>query len=204
MTNKISKMYSIFGAKWYDPFKIAWNFIVGRKIEFNLKKFLIENLNEEKDVLELGCGTAMNLEKIYNFDLKFKSYLGLDFTEAMLEIGADKFKGYPNVEFKLKDITKLDDIDKQFDVIICTWVLSHLKYPVEFVNNAQKLLKPGGRLFLVFYTKPEWYIGVWFNPIAEFIFNAKPFNKDIIKDFDNVLKTESSTKNLATYVIIGK
>ena len=31
MTNKIADMYSIMGAKWYDPFKIVWNFIIGKK-----------------------------------------------------------------------------------------------------------------------------------------------------------------------------
>lgn len=202
MTNKIAGMYSILGAKWYDPFKVAWNFIIGGRTEKDLENFMKKNISEDKEILELGCGTALNLEKIYKHELKFKSYLGVDFTESMLGIAGDKFKGYPNVEFKIQDITKLDPYGKKYDTIICTWVMSHLKEPVEFANTAQKLLKPGGEMFLVFYTKPKWYIGIIFNFIAEKLFFAKCFDKKIVEKFENVEKTNTYAAGLSTTVVI--
>ncbi|MFC1599504.1 class I SAM-dependent methyltransferase [Patescibacteria group bacterium] len=202
MTNKISGMYSLLGAKWYDPFKKAWNFFVGRQAEKDLEDFMKKNISEYKEVLELGCGTALNLEKIYNHELKFKSYLGLDFTEAMLEIAGDKFKGYPNVDFKHKDITQLDLDGPKYDTIICTWVMSHLKDPINFTNNAQKLLKPGGEMFLIFYTKPKWYVEFWFGFIAEKLFFATCFDKRVVQEFKNVQRSNTYALGLSTTVII--
>lgn len=202
MTNKIAGMYSIMGAKWYDPFKHVWNFIIGKKAEVDLKNFMKSNISEGKEILELGCGTALNLEKIYKLDLRFKNYLGLDFTESMLEIAQNKFKDESNVDFKIQDITKLDPHGPKYDTIICTWVMSHLKDPVEFANNAQKLLKPGGEMFLVFYTKPKWYVGITFNFIAEKLFFAKCFDKKVLKEFNNVQKSQTYALGLSTTVVV--
>lgn len=204
MTTKISKMYSTFGAKWYDPFKIAWNSIIGRQAEQDLKNFLKNNISKDKDILELGCGTALNLEKVYKHKLKFKSYLGTDFTESMLKIAQNKFKDKENVNFKIQDITKLDHNGPKYDTIICTWVMSHLKDPVEFANNAQKLLQPEGEMFLVFYTKPKWYVGITFNYIAEKLFFAKCFDKKVIQEFNNVQKSNTYALGLSTTVIIKR
>lgn len=202
MTNKIAGMYSIMGAKWYDPFKHVWNFVLGKKVEKQLLDFMKKNITSGKDVLELGCGTAINLEKINAMDLEYTNYLGMDFTESMLDVARAKFKNAPNIGFKQQDITKLDLHGTMYDTIICTWVMSHLDDPVEFVNNAQKLLKPGGEFFMVFYTKPKWYIRFWFSWIADKLFFAKCFDKKIVEKFKNVIKCHTFSNNLATIVIV--
>lgn len=202
MKTKVQKLYSIFSAKWYDPFKFVWDFFVSRKVNKEFENFLKHNVDDTKDVLELGCGTALNLQTIYKLDLNFKSYLGLDFSESMLKIAQKKFPNKENVEFKIKDITKLENLDKKYDVIICNWVLSHLNNPVEFVNNVQKHIKPDGAFFLIFYTKPKWYLRFWLSPIARIIFFVKSFDKKITKEFNNVKSIKTFTADLVTVVEI--
>jgi ubiquinone/menaquinone biosynthesis C-methylase UbiE len=204
ITKKINKLYSVFSAKWYDPFKKVWNFIIARNAEKELQKFLVNNLSNEKNVLELGCGTALNLVKINTLGMNFKNYLGLDFTESMLKIAQQKFSDKKNIEFRKQDIIDLKDLDNDYDIILCTWVLSHIPDPVKFVNDAQKHLKPGGAFFLVFYTKSKWYLHFWFKPIAEYLFFAKSLDKKIIEKFDNVISIKTSFANLVTVVEIVK
>jgi ubiquinone/menaquinone biosynthesis C-methylase UbiE len=203
MKNRIQKMYSKLNALWYDPFKVLWNFIIARQAEKQLAHFLKQNIDEDKSILELGCGTALNLYKIFKLKVKFKSYLGMDFTYSMLQIAKNKFKNKQNVEFRLGDVTNLENLDKKFDILICTWVISHLENPVEFVNNSQKHLNPGGKFFLVFYTRPKWYLNFWFKPIAKHLFYAESFDHSIVKKFKNVKFHKSYSSDLVTVVEIS-
>lgn len=203
MKNQIQKMYSRLNALWYDPFKIVWNFIIARQAEKTLTKFLKQNIDESKTILELGCGTALNLYKIFKLKLKFKNYLGIDFTDSMLQIAKNKFKNKQNVKFRLGDITKLENLDEKFDILLCTWVISHVENPVEFVNNAQKHLEPGGKFFLVFYTKPKWYLNYLFKPAAKHLFYADSFDHSIIEKFYNVKSHQTFSSDLVTVVEIS-
>ncbi len=196
------KIYAIGHAGWYNFFKNLWNRFVVSKAENQLTLFLQNNLNKDKIILDLGCGTALNLQKIKSLNLKFKRYLGLDFSPDMLEIARQKFMDIPNVEFREKDITKLYNLKGKFDVIICTWVLSHLQSPSDVVNKAQKMLKKDGKIFFIFFSQPKWYIRFWFGPLAKYFFKAEYVKNEEIKKFKNVRKRQNFSAGIATIVEI--
>ena len=77
-------------------------------------------------------------------NLKFKKYLGLDFSLDMLKIEQSKFVNTLSIEFQQKDFTGLDDINEKYDILICTWVLSRLQSPSDLVNRTQKLINKEG------------------------------------------------------------
>ncbi len=199
--NKIQKLYRLGNAKWYDIFKPIWNWMVSRKAEKKLARFLKDNLNEDIEILELGCGTALNLEKIQKLNLPFKHYHGLDFSEDMLKIARAKFS-QENVSFKHQDLSKLDNHEKKADVILCTWVLSHLPHPATIISNAQKLLKKDGQMFLIFLSEPKWFIRFWFNPIAKYIFKSKYISNEIIGQFENVRLVKHYSANLVSVTVV--
>lgn len=194
----VKRLYALGDANWYDTFKDWWNRLVSSKAEDELSAFLRDNLDENKTILELGCGTALNLEKIYSLDLRFKRYLGLDFSPDMLKIARARFKDNPRVEFREKDITRLDDIVETFDIIICTWVLSHLHSPSSVVNRAQKLLSKDGRMFLIFFTTPRWYVNFWLFPFARWLFRVNYLTKREVQKFQNVKRMHNYSANMAT------
>lgn len=140
-------------AGFYDPSRFLWDKILVPGAERNLTDFLTQNLNQHQKILDLGCGTAANLEKIFSLGLEFKKYLGIDFSPAMLKIAKAKFKDVPGVEFKQQDIRRLDNLGK-FDLIISTWVMSHLDKPAQVINQAQKLLTKRGKFFLIGVASP--------------------------------------------------
>ena len=198
----VQKLYSIGHAMWYDPFKRIWNRLVSSKAEKELSLFLKSNLGETKKILELGCGTAMNLEKIMSAQLSFKSYLGLDFTPDMLAIAKNKFKNNPKIIFREKDIRNLKNFNEKFDIIICTWVLSHLESPSDLVNEAQNLLNRDGKMFMIFMTKPRWYINWWMSPISKFLFKAKYVSNKEIGKFRNIKSIHQFSGNIASSILI--
>ena len=200
MKNKVKKLYALGSARWYDSFKPAWNYLVASKAEKQLGLFLKNNTGGNKSVLELGCGTALNLKKIGDL----KRYLGLDFSPDMLKIAKGKFSTLPNVKFQQKDITKLDDINEKFDIIICTWVLSHLQNPARVVNQAQRLLSRNGKFFIIFFTVPKWYLNFWLYPIAKYLFRSRCVSEETIKKFNNVKTRQSFSANITTVIEIHK
>ncbi len=198
----VKKLYSLGSAKWHGSFKRLWNKMISSKAEDELRSFLQNNLNETKTILELGCGTALNLEKIFSLNLKFKKYLGLDFSPDMLKIAQSEFVNTLNIEFQQKDITRLDDINEKYDIIICTWVLSHLQFPSDLVNRTQKLTNKEGRFFLIFFTKPKWLINFWLFPFAKYLFRTNYISNEEIQQFKNVKSKHSHSSNIVTTIEI--
>ncbi len=109
----------------------------------------IQNLSANELLLDLGCGNG-NLA-VELAQQKFKgSYLGIDFSEDLVQIGKDQH--LPNTQFQTGDLTG-PDWDKgltpnSFDAIFCFATMHH--FPSEalrlvFLNKVNKLLKSGGR-----------------------------------------------------------
>ena len=63
------------------------------------KKVFHENIDVSgKSVLEIGCGVGRWVEALHD---KCGSYLGLDFSEELLEIAEESYKQYDNCKFQL-------------------------------------------------------------------------------------------------------
>lgn len=201
--NDVKRLYHLGHAGWYDFFKRYWNMLVASKAEDELGRFLKDNLNKNISILELGCGTALNLEKVYALGLKFKRYVGVDFSPDMLRIAKKKFKGDSKASFIEKDLTRLD-MKEKFDVIICTWVLSHMESPSGLVNNAQGMLKKGGKMFLIFFSRPKWYVSLCFLPVIRFLFSVNPVSSKEVKRFKNVRWACSYSANITTAMQIHR
>ena len=89
---------------------------------------------EGSAVLELGCGTGDLLDA-----LKPKPGIGIDFSAAMLKIARHR---YPNLEFRLADIEKLEHWDQTFDFLIMSDVVGHLMDIEETFRNLRRFCRP--------------------------------------------------------------
>ena len=200
MSNQnVRKVYSFLEARWYDFFKEAWNRFVTPEAEKNIQIFLKEYVSEDKSILELGCGTGKNMESIQRLNLSFKNYLGLDLTPEMMNQAISKFKSNNRVTFKHQDITNLDNLDEKYDVIISTWVISHIHLPSEVINKAQNLLKEKGYFYLVFMTKPKWFLSLMMWPFM-LLFKLRYVSESEIKKIRNV--KEINRYSFSTSILI--
>ncbi len=201
--NDVQKLYRIGGARWYDSFKRLWNRIASRKAERLLSGFISENITGDTHVLELGCGTGMNLERMVAMGKRPGRYLGLDFSSDMLAAARKKFDGDGSVVFRQADVTSYDGDQEGFDIIISTWMLSHLDDPSRVVNSVRGSLRPNGRIFLIFLSRPDLSLW-WFAPIARLIFRSRYVTADDIARMDGIVLQERCALGLTTVIEIMK
>lgn len=78
---------------------------------------------ENKKILEIGCGTGRWAEVFHD---KCDSYLGIDYSEDLIEIAKENYN-YDNCHFQVLSASQLDTADllvsAPFDIVIITGVL---------------------------------------------------------------------------------
>ncbi len=119
---------------WGSP---AGQIRADRRANFFIETGKIKSTDE---VLEIGCGTALFTEKVYN---KTKAKItATDLSPELLEQGKIKL---PNVTFKLEDAMHLSFADASFDVVFGSSIIHHLDF-VKSLNEIKRVLRPGGRM----------------------------------------------------------
>jgi SAM-dependent methyltransferase len=136
---------------WY-LFKPPWdtNVTPPELIDF------IENHSPGR-ALDLGCGTGTNVITLaqHGWDA-----MGVDFAGKAIRTARRKAKrAQVEAKFILRDITKLDDMPRPFDLILDIGCFHSLddQMQTEYLNNLERLLKPGGAflLYVFFRTDPH-------------------------------------------------
>lgn len=149
-TRRVYRWFSLF----YDPFRLLWGWWT-RPIERDLDRLFREGIGTETRILELAPGTGINVERLFRCAEGFESYLGIDSSEEMLEYARRRSRGDPRIKLQVGDANELEAIGEHFDLIISTWLLSHLDHPEATVENALGKLAPGGIAVFVFVTAPR-------------------------------------------------
>lgn len=91
-------------------------------------------------VLEIGCGTGLFTEKVYN--KTHAKIVATDISPELLEQGKKKL---PQVDFRVADAMNLDFADNTFDVVFGSSIIHHLEFE-KSLKEILRLLKPGGRM----------------------------------------------------------
>ena len=152
----------------YDGLRPLW---VGREAERALDALLNETLRGSSHVLDLGCGTGANLKRIMKQGGGFATYLGIDHSEHMLERAARTCHSGSRITWSVADLTQPLAFHRSFDLILCTWMLSHLSEPGQLVSRAEALLSPGGTAAFLFFSPPHSrlheYLTSWFMRLVQ-------------------------------------
>ncbi len=94
-------------------------------------------------VLELGCGWGRGVEKLIGSCAHFT---GLDKNQALIDALSDK---YPEHYFNTVNLPYLDEFeDNTFDFVVTFQVIEHIQDDHKFLQEAHRVLKPGGKIFL--------------------------------------------------------
>ncbi|MEN8906300.1 MAG: GNAT family N-acetyltransferase [Clostridiales bacterium] len=199
MVSDIYKKFAIYYDSYVDHFK--------EDIPLYLKY-----INEDNDVLEIGCGTGRILKPLLASNC---NVTGIDISEDMLKIANRKLISYIN-NGKL-DLIKLDlsdyRIDRNFDrIFISFYTYNYLlndKERITFIKNVYSMLKDKGILIIdLFYPrslkKPE-IEDIWFqksfysNDIKVILKDKRKLIGDLEERIQQVLIDESIKDEIITY-----
>lgn len=105
-------------------------------------------LKEGEVVLDLGCGGGIDCFLASKRVGESGRVIGVDMTPEMIELARKNAEkgGYTNVEFRLGEIEHLPVADNSVDVIISNCVINLSPDKKQVLQEAFRVLKPGGRL----------------------------------------------------------
>lgn len=110
-------------------------------------------------VLDVACGTGDLTEAFAR--ARPGSVLGVDFTEAMLEVARAKHRrrarpaGEPTPEYRAGDAQQLAFPDGAFDVVSIAFGIRNVSDPEAALAEFRRVLAPGGRLVILEFAEPR-------------------------------------------------
>jgi 2-polyprenyl-3-methyl-5-hydroxy-6-metoxy-1,4-benzoquinol methylase len=107
-------------------YKNSWYFVHWTQIIRYLRGI------DDPKILEIGCGTGQLAN--YLIDEGFNKYVGFDFSEEAIKIAKERI----NLEFFVGDALNPECFQYDYNLIICTEVLEHIKDDISVLKNIRK------------------------------------------------------------------
>ena len=185
---RIPRLYR-FLAPVYVPLRPLWTGSLNREAEKYLEQVALPPaLHPAAVVLDLGCGPGSNLTRMLRLGLPFSRYVGFDLSPAMLT--ARRAHVPIEASFVQGDAQHLPFANESFDLILSTWMFSHMPEPVRVVDEAQRLLRPSGRLVVASITRPSGLGGALLRPV-ESVFLMGCIPPDEIRAWPGVVEIKT-------------
>jgi ArsR family transcriptional regulator len=144
--------------------RLGKNYCPGRSWEA-IGHFLL-HLTPKIKIADLGAGEGLVSQLLAN---RAESVVCVDNSPRMVEFGSElaEKNGFTNLTYKLGDIEKVPLQDKSVDLALLSQALHHAQHPQVAVQEAHRILKPGGQLIVLdllehhFEKARELYADVW-------------------------------------------
>ncbi|HSA37465.1 MAG TPA: methyltransferase domain-containing protein [Methanoregula sp.] len=114
----------------------------GKKYHAHLSKHLMKALPENGNLLDIGCGTGLFVEKYIKTGGKGT---GLDISEKMVAKARNRC---PGCEFIIGTGEKLPFNDSSFNAVSSVLVFSYVRDPVAMLSEVYRVLEPKGSVAL--------------------------------------------------------
>ena len=97
-----------------------------------------------KALLDVGCGTGFLIDILAG--QRAVRYCGVDLSDEMIRVAKEKV--IPGAEFITGSADRLPYPDESFDIVTCSQSFHHYPYPEKAMQEAKRVLKPGGSYIL--------------------------------------------------------
>lgn len=118
------------------------------------------NVAPRPAVLDVGCGTGINLIEIARALGPCKQLVGVDLSPGMLDVARRKAAAAGlDASFSVGDAESLDLPDASFDLVVCNSAYHWFPDRARAIAELTRVLRPGGQLLLATLASPgyeEW------------------------------------------------
>lgn len=105
----------------------------------------MSGLIEAGDVLDVASGDGALAELLAPHA---HAILCIDTSERVVDAARARLKAFANVDVRLGDMHELDVGNRRFDLVLLMHALTYSEAPAKAINEAARVLKPGGRLLV--------------------------------------------------------
>ena len=110
---------------------------------------------KDKSILCIGCGTGEECEHLKS--LGAKRVVGMDISKGLIDFAK---KSYPDLEFQVMDMEKLDFADNSFDFVYSSLTMHYVKDWTKTLRGVYKILKKSGTFIFSTHHPVKWGAGV--------------------------------------------
>ncbi len=110
------------------------------------------HLLEPGDVLDIASGDGVLAELLAP---RARSITCLDISERVVEAGRRRLEAFDHVKFERGDMHALPVNDASFDTVLLMHALTYTRHPETVINEANRVLRPGGKLLAVTLLKHQ-------------------------------------------------
>ena len=128
---------------------------LGYEKEIRMLKLL--GFEDKGSVLEIGSGPGFYTSILLD-NFKKVEITALDYDMEFLKYANEKLdKKYRNrITYVKDDVTKLSLPNNRYDFVIARFVFQHLENPFKAISEIYRVLKPGGKVFIIDVDKDLW------------------------------------------------
>ncbi len=185
--------------------RLGKNYCPGRSWEA-IGHFLLY-LTPKIKIVDLGAGEGLISQLLAR---RAEEVVCIDNSPKMVEFGSElaKKNGFTNLSYKLGDIESVPLNDNAFDCALLSQALHHAQHPQTAVEEAFRILKPGGQLIIIdllehqFEKARDLYADVWLgfseNKLYQILKTAGFCKIEV-----NVVATEVEKPHFQTVLAVG-
>ncbi len=133
--------------------------------------------------LDVGCGTGWAVGQVAKLASDQGSFYGVDLSPRMIERAKSNFRGRPNLHFLQASADSIPLESDFLDMLICTNSFHHYPNPLKALQEMARLLKAGGKLYILDPTADLWIIRImdrfvrWVEPEHVKVYSSKEFQR---------------------------
>ncbi len=113
-----------------------------------LKELAKQNGQGDAHILDIGCGTGKLAHRLITHHRDARVF-GIDLCESMIQMAQHRIVSEPRIHLSVGDSEHLPFEDEFFDYVTCSNSFHHYPNQLAAVAEMHRVLKPGGKLFLV-------------------------------------------------------
>ncbi|MGA2625019.1 MAG: class I SAM-dependent methyltransferase [Bacteroidota bacterium] len=141
------------------------------------------DVKEDIHFLDVGCGTGWAIGEVAKLVNDKGLFYGVDLSSKMIEKAKGDFSGKDNFHFIKANAESIPLNDNFFDIIICTNSFHHYLNPSKALIEIFRLLKRGGKVYILDPTADNWIVkvvdkvGKLFEPEHVKLYSTKEFQR---------------------------